>query len=152
MGVARRRFIRCHGTALADIELRSGRLIPAGESVVISLEQANRDREFFGEAPEVFDPQRTLPEGVAPWGLSFGHGPHACLGQELAGGLAPVEGPERHLFGAVVVMSGAMLAAGASPDPNHPAAADTTTTRQQWASYPVTFGPVPPGPVRAGPA
>jgi hypothetical protein len=33
-----------------------------------------------------------------------------------------------------------MLAAGARPDPENPARADTSTTRQHWAGYPVLFG------------
>jgi cytochrome P450 len=111
----------------------------SGETVVIDIAAANRDRSVFGEDADEFNPFREIVEGVAPWGLSFGHGTHACLGQELAGGMSPDDVNEHHLLGAVTIMSGTMLAAGASPDPDHPPQLDTTTTRVMWASYPVLF-------------
>jgi hypothetical protein len=80
-----------------------------------------------------------LPGGVPPWGLSFGHGTHACLGQELAGGTEPDEALDHHLLGSVALMAGAMLAAGVRPDPDDPPALDTTTTRAVWGRYPVLF-------------
>lgn len=126
--------------ATADTELKSGRVLPAGETIAISVEAANRDPEMFGRRPERFDPFRDLAEEVSPWGLSFGHGTHACLGQELAGGLEPEDDIEHHLLGAVALMAGTMLRAGARPDPAHPAALDPKTTRHMWGSYPVLFG------------
>jgi hypothetical protein len=77
---------------------------------------------------------------VAPWALSFGHGVHACLGQELAGGLAPLDDLNTRLQGAIGLMAGRMLAAGARPDPEHPAQRDAATTRDVFATYPVLFG------------
>lgn len=126
-------------TATVAIELRSGRVIADGETVEISVEQANRDPSIFGDAAHEFQPDRSLPDGVPAWGLSFGHGTHACLGQELAGGIEqpPAESDEPHLLGAVALMAGAMLRAGARPDPNHPPALDSSTTRVVWGSYPV---------------
>ncbi|MGV9774528.1 cytochrome P450 [Streptosporangium sp. NPDC003464] len=64
-------------TALEDVEL-DGRLIKAGESVAFSLPAANRD-------PERFDDPGTLDVTRPPTGhLTFGHGIHQCLGQQLA--------------------------------------------------------------------
>ncbi|MEC8974720.1 MAG: cytochrome P450, partial [Actinomycetota bacterium] len=74
--------------ALEDIDLKSGIKIREGDRVVIDLEAVNRDRELFGEDAEKFNPDRELPDGVSPWGLSFGQGMHACIGQDLAVGLA----------------------------------------------------------------
>jgi cytochrome P450 len=125
--------------ALADVDLRSGVRIAAGEEVVIDLVAANRDPAVFGEHADVFDPFRHVPDDVAPWGLSFGHGVHACLGQELAGGLAPLDDLNTRLHGAISVMAGRMLAAGARPDPEHPAYRDAATTRDVFATYPVLF-------------
>ncbi len=125
--------------ALGPVEVPSGLPIEPGDRVVIHVDDANRDRDVFGATADRFDPDRALPEGVAPWGLSFGHGVHACLGQELAGGLEP-GGEGAHLVGAITVISGVLLAAGARPDPADPAALDPTTTRQVWASYPVLLG------------
>ena len=132
--------------ATCTTALRSGRTLPEGETVVLDVEQANRDPEWFGADADAFNPHRTLADGVAPWGLSFGHGVHACLGQELAAGVEPSGAPtgadEQHLVGSVVLMAGAMLRAGAKPDPGDPARLDATTTRVMWGHYPVVFGPV----------
>lgn len=129
-------------TATTDVTLRSGQVLSEGERVVISTEDANRDPVVFGPSAAMFDPFRQLPDGVPPWGLSFGHGAHACLGQELAGGTEPDE-LEHHLLGSVVLMAGAMLAAGARPDPDDPAALDGTTSRVAWGHYPVLFDATP---------
>ncbi|MGP4046596.1 cytochrome P450 [Streptomyces sp. 2A115] len=50
----------------------------AGEGVVVSLQAANRDPRAFPD-PDAFDITRD-----AQHHLSFGHGPHHCLGQSLA--------------------------------------------------------------------
>ncbi len=63
--------------ATEDIEL-GGETIPAGSTVVVSLLAANRDPKRF-ENPDTLDVHRT-----ARGHLSFGHGVHQCLGQQLA--------------------------------------------------------------------
>lgn len=125
--------------ALTDVELKSGRRIPRGETVSISVQHANRDPQIFGDDADRFDPFRTHDDDIAPWGLSFGHGMHACLGQELAGGLEPTDAIEHHLLGAVTMMAGILLRAGARPDDDAPAELDSGTTRVVWGSYPVVF-------------
>lgn len=129
--------------ALADVRLKSGTMLPYGSLVTIDLRAANRDPTVFTGDPEAFDPHRDVPDGVAPWGLSFGHGAHACLGQELAAGLALAldDRVEHHLLGAITVMAGVVLGAGARPDPDDPAQRDTTTRRDVFARYPVVFAP-----------
>jgi len=150
--VARQRFVhesmRLHPAspvamriATVDTQLPSGRRIPCGETVSIGVATANRDPDVFGADADEFDPYRGVPDGVPPWGLSFGTGTHACLGQELAGGLDPGDGAEHHLLGSVALMAGAMLRAGATPDPADPPTLDPNTTRTLWGRYPVTFGP-----------
>lgn len=126
--------------AVDDVTLRSGRRLPAGEPVTISVHDANRDPSVFHGDPDRFDPSRVVEDGVAPWGLSFGHGSHACLGQELASGLEPDDALDQHLLGSVALMAGVMLRAGARPDPDDPATLDASTTRTVWARYPVRFG------------
>jgi cytochrome P450 len=64
-------------TAMQDVELE-GHMIKAGESVTLSLSAANRDPGRF-EAPDELDITRQ-----ATGHLSFGHGIHQCLGQQLA--------------------------------------------------------------------
>ncbi|MFE6686830.1 cytochrome P450 [Streptomyces sp. NPDC057743] len=63
--------------ALEDVEL-DGQLIRAGESVTVSLQAANRDPARFP------DPDRLDLRRKATGQLSFGHGIHQCLGQQLA--------------------------------------------------------------------
>ncbi len=127
--------------ALEDLELGSGRRIREGDKVVIDLMAANRDHAAFGPEAESFDPMRGLPDGVAPWGLSFGLGMHACIGQDLAAGVdAMGQAPdEDHLFGLVAVAVGAVLAAGGTPDPQNPPRLDPNNTRGYWGTYPVVF-------------
>jgi cytochrome P450 len=137
--------------ALDDVTLRSGTRLPEGSIVVIDVESANRDPLVWGHAAADFDPFRTLADGVVPWGLSFGHGVHACLGQELAGGLeCPVDhvgsassgDSTDHLVGSITVMIRAALAAGARRDPADPPRIDSSTTRRVWSRYPVVFDAV----------
>lgn len=63
--------------ALEPVEV-SGRTIPAGAVVQLSLAAANRDPAHFPD-PHRFDVTRR-PKRV----LSFGHGPHGCAGAHLA--------------------------------------------------------------------
>jgi len=132
--------------ALADVQLRSGHTVPAGEMVTISVHDANRDPSVFGDDAATFNPFRTLPEGVAPWGLSFGHGLHACLGQELAGGIEPApDALQHHLLGSIAVMAGIALAAGAQRVHDDPPVLDTRTTRSMFSRYAVAFtAPITP--------
>ena len=73
--------------AMARIELRSGVVLPEGALVEFDLEAANTDPQVWGPDATRFDPDRVLPEGVPPWGHSFGGGMHACIGMELDGGV-----------------------------------------------------------------
>ena len=116
--------------------------IRKGDKVTTDLVAANRDTSVFGDDPDSFDPHRELPPGVAPWGLSFGLGMHACIGQTLAAGVDPMgKAPEHdHLFGLVPVAITATLAGGARPDPEKPAELDPTSTRGYWGTYPVLMG------------
>ena len=127
--------------ALEDIDLKSGIKIVKGDRVVIDLETVNRDKELFGEDAEEFNPDRELPDGAAPWGLSFGQGMHACIGQDLAIGLvfSPDETEENHLFGLVPVAVQTMFLNGCQPDPNNPPEMDDSTTRPYFGKYPVVF-------------
>jgi cytochrome P450 len=123
--------------ALADVQLSSGRLVPAGADVSLRLADANRDRAVFGADADEFVPGRPLPTGVNPWGLSFGTGMHACMGQELAGGL-PDEGDsfeEGHLFGAIVAMARCLFERKARPDPARPPQPDPNTSRPNFGAY-----------------
>lgn len=64
-------------TALEDVDL-DGHRVGKGESVALSMQAANRDPERFPN-PDVLDLRRH-----ATGHLTFGHGVHQCLGQQLA--------------------------------------------------------------------
>lgn len=59
----------------------SGVTIPAGATLLVALASANRDAAVH-DRPDDFD--ITRPAGSAAAGhVSFGHGPHACVGAQL---------------------------------------------------------------------
>lgn len=70
-----RHFMR---TATADIEIR-GQRVRTGDRVFMSYPAANRDPEVFKD-PDAFDIRRPNADRH----LSFGTGPHMCLGQHVA--------------------------------------------------------------------
>jgi hypothetical protein len=135
-----------------DVRLRSGAEIPAGTLVVLDMVAANTDPGVWGARAGEFDPDRALPEGVPPWGHSFGGGTHACIGMELDGGVHTT-GTDDHepVFGTVTLMLDALLRAGARPDPatrpcptRTPAVARSPATRSSSARAPTPRGA--PGP------
>ena len=69
--VAMARFV------LEDFELR-GRTLKKGQLVILSLTGANRDPRVFSD-PERIDLQRDTRASMA-----FGHGPHYCVGINIA--------------------------------------------------------------------
>lgn len=109
--------------------------------VVLDLQYANRSPKVFGRNPDLFDPDRKIADGHKPFGLSFGTGLHACLGQDLAAGLVPGSSREQdgHLLGTVPRLAWRLLCNGARPDPNDPATRDPGTSRGNWGRYPVRF-------------
>jgi cytochrome P450 len=139
--------------ALAPVRLRSGTEIPQGATVVIDLQAVNRDPTLFGPDAADFDPRRTVPPGVAPFGLSFAAGMHVCIGQDLAAGVVPraatgspgpapagPPGRDDHLYGLVTGAVQRMFAAGVRRDPAHPPQRDASTARPYWGTYPVLLG------------
>lgn len=125
--------------ATADVQLPCGVHIPAGATVVINMVSANRDVEIFGSSADAFDPYRTTPLQAPRWGLTFGTGFHACLGQELAGGLGEDQQQETPLYGAIVAMLQSVFQRGAIPHRTHCPELDIATRRPVWKSYPVSF-------------
>ena len=127
--------------ALEDVVLRDGTTVPKGSKVIIDLMAVNRDVSVFGADAADFNPYRELPDGVFPYGLSFGSGMHACIGQDLAGGVLPHEDTieNEHLFGLVSGVVQALVNHGARPDPNDPPEMSKTSRRPYWGRYPVLF-------------
>ena len=125
----------------ADLTLGSGLVLTQGSFVVLDLMAANRDESVFGPDAASFNPHREIPSGVPAWGHSFGGGVHACIGQELAGGLSYAEGIDgrTHLFGTIVVMVSTLLRHGAEPDPDRAPTPDVASGRPHFATFPVRF-------------
>ena len=128
--------------ALDDVEFKNGRRIAKGSKVVIDLATVNRNRDVFGDDAEDFNPHRRLPERVPPYGLSFGLGMHACIGQDLAAGLAfdPDAAADDHLFGLVPEAVQVVFDHDVRPDPDDPPEMDASTTRPYFGRYPVLLG------------
>lgn len=129
--------------ATHNLRLSSGIDITENSLVVVDMVLANRDETIFGPSANEFNPFREVPEGVARWGLTFGTGFHACLGQELAGGLAlDQQQVGSELFGAIAVIVQAVLQRGGHPHHTLSPEMDTATRRPVWRTYPVSFQPV----------
>jgi cytochrome P450 len=114
----------------------------ADDEVIVDLRAANRDKALFGADADCFNPHRFVGSGQFPYGLSLGHGMHACLGRNLAIGVVPRPGgdPSMHQYGIVPLIVAALFADGVAPDPNAAPSRDETITRVTWAHYPVVFG------------
>jgi cytochrome P450 len=69
--------MRFRRTAVTDTVL-GGQEIKAGDKVVLWFSSGNRDERVFDD-PDTFDVTRTQGDH-----LSFGHGPHYCIGAHLA--------------------------------------------------------------------
>lgn len=128
--------------ALEDITLADGTVVTAGSKVVIDLTQVNRDTSVFGADAADFNPHRRTPDRVPAYGLSFGLGMHACIGQDLSAGLLATGDTvaDDHLFGLVPDAVQVMFDHGVRPDPDDPAEMDPSTTRPYFGRYPVLLG------------
>ena len=69
-----------------------GTILNKSDTLVIDLMASNRDVSIFGLDANEHNPERNLPSGVPPYGLSFGKGMHACIGVNLAAGVVPKKG------------------------------------------------------------
>jgi cytochrome P450 len=126
--------------ALCAVNLGAGEAARDDE-VVVNLRAANRTAGLFGDDPTVFNPHRAAPAGQLPYGLSMGHGAHACLGRNLAVGVVPRKGADHdgHQYGTVPLIVEALFRGGVAPDVEHPPRRDETIARFVWAEYPVVF-------------
>jgi cytochrome P450 len=123
------------------LRLEHGEQVAPEDKVVVDMLGANRDPDVFGPDADRFDPHRALPRDVPPFGLTFGKGMHACLGQDLDGGMVPRNDtdPEQHLYGSVTLIVRTLRGHGARPDPARPPERDSRTERANWGSYPIVF-------------
>jgi cytochrome P450 len=132
-----------HRRAATDTTV-AGHRIPTGAIVLLSTAVANADVDAYGPDAGQYNPHRLCPKDAAPWGMSFGHGIHLCIGRTLAVGV-PVRGdneppePDR-LYGLITHAVQALVRRGIQAHPTDPPVPDTKTERYtRWASYPVHF-------------
>ncbi|CAG5053260.1 unnamed protein product [Parnassius apollo] len=73
---------------LEDVALPSGRVLPAGSGIVVSIWGVHRDPKYWGPDAECFDPDRFLPERFnlqhACSYMPFSNGPRNCIGYQYA--------------------------------------------------------------------
>ena len=124
--------------ALQALEI-CGHRVCKGQRVVIDLEAANRDAQVFGADAHRFNPERSLPARVWPFGLSFGYGIHACLGRDLDGGVVPKPGQPAVHLGIVSLFVCELLAHRARPSLEDAPVLDAGTRRSHWGYYPIQF-------------
>lgn len=128
--------------AVADLTI-AGRPIRAGALVVLDVVGANQDPRRFGDRADVFDPERTIEDGIPRWGMSFGAGAHICPGRSVGGGFpVPDDGAdEGHVHGLVALMLRELLRRGIVPIRDRQPERDTRTERfTRWAHYWVGLG------------
>lgn len=125
--------------ATSDVELTTGRRIRKGERVACCFAPANRDVAVFGPDAASFNPHRSTEGSVKPWGLSFGGGPHVCIGRTIVTGLsASTDGTDR-TEGMIARILLALYAAGIELDSDDPAAYVDTAHVDAYARFPVRF-------------
>lgn len=70
---------------LTPIQLRSGIQLPVGTSIVVSINDVHRNKQFWGEDVNEFRPDRMQPEALNeqhPYAfLGFSGGPRNCIGE-----------------------------------------------------------------------
>jgi cytochrome P450 len=142
--------------AAEDVTLASGRRITAGQRVAMFLAEANtaagaatnggmgagqtavHAAERFGEHPDAFNPRRTVAPGMAPWGITFGAGAHACPGRPLVTGSRNPMG-KIGVDGTLVSLARRFHAAGMQLDPDSTPVRDPATYYEIYLSVPVLF-------------
>lgn len=91
-------IIRCYPLIPLTIKVAEkstaifGEHIPEGTAILFAAEAFNHDKELWGPDAHIFNPDRWLEAGMANSGgasssyamLSFGAGPLACIGQNIA--------------------------------------------------------------------
>jgi cytochrome P450 len=122
-------------------QTNDGKTLNNSDTLVINLMEANRDVSVFGLDAKEHNPERNLPSGVPPYGLSFGKGMHACIGVNLAAGIIPKvdTNPLTHQYGIITLTAKKLLEYGAVPNKNKPGVVDRSTVRNNWSSYPILF-------------
>lgn len=124
-------------TALRDVRLASGREIKQGESVALLLIPANMSKDRFGSDADTFNPHRDVGD-LAPWGLSFGAGAHACPGRPLVVGNRSMKA-RTDVDGSLVAIARGLYRAGLTLDERRPPVPETATHYSAFKEVPIKF-------------
>lgn len=123
--------------AVRDVTLSTGRKVATGEMVALHAPRANVSEEAFGKDGRYFDPNRQPQKGMQPWGMTFGLGPHSCIGRNLVTGIMN-KGDQKHgTHGTAVRVLMAMYELGAELDPDNPPKRPEGSMHDTWESVPV---------------
>lgn len=106
--------------AVKDVTLSTGRKVAADEMVALHAPVANNSTEVFGEDGHYFNPYRETPNGMQPWGMTFGLGIHSCLGRNLVTGIQGNGDKKYGTLGTAVQIMKALYELGAELDPANP--------------------------------
>lgn len=123
--------------AVGDVTLSTGRTVAAGEMVALHAPPANVQTEVFGADARYFNPYRGTPEGMQPWGMTFGLGAHSCLGRNLVTGIRNRGDDKYGAHGTAVRIMMALYELGAEIDPANPPQRAHNTLHDHFESLPM---------------
>lgn len=131
-------------TAIEDVVLPSGTAVPAGAVVAVDRAAVNRELEARSDAPEQrFAPDRVLEDGLRDHGLSFGDGPHSCIGRTMVlgdRGTRRSGQEEDGLEGLAVATLQHLFKAGVERISDDPPTRVGDMAREMWDRFPVVMG------------
>lgn len=127
--------------AARDTRLKSSGLeIRAGQRVALFFPLANREKAIFGPDAGQFNPHREAPQGLQPWGLSFGAGIHMCIGRSLVTGMFNRTDDATGTEGTMVKIVRTLFEAGAELDPQDPPErGHAVSYHDHYARFPVVL-------------
>ena len=123
--------------AVRDASVPTGARFAAGEYVVLDVTAASRDPQAFGEDAGSFEPYRFRAAGVKPNGVSFGDGPHTCIGMSMTVGVGQGGGASEPSdpAGIMVATLRELLSEGLSPDRDRDPDMTGVNVRDEFAAY-----------------
>lgn len=126
--------------AVKERTLPSGRVLAAGDYVVLDLVKAGRDPTVFGDDVERYDPDRVPLQKIKRTGLAFGDGPHTCIGLSLSMGEAAAGEQEEDVPpGLLPTLVRNFFRAGGGIDPDCPPRWKEFNIRKEYAEFAVCF-------------
>jgi cytochrome P450 len=126
--------------AVKERTLPSGRVLAAGDYVVLDLVKAGRDPAMFGIDVDRYDPERVPLQKIKRTGLAFGDGPHTCIGLSLSMGEAATdEGEDDVPPGLLLTLVRNFFRAGGDLDPERPPRWRQFNIRKEYAEFAVCF-------------